>query len=330
MNEAESSPPALRVAVVGAGVMGRYHANVYAALPEARLVGLVDPDPKRLVDVFERYGCPSYPDVPSLLAAGQVDAVSVAAPTSTHFELSRMLLEAGVHVLVEKPVATEVAQAKELARLSRASGLVLQVGHITRFFRAIDRLKSEVQRPYLIEARRLAPNGRIQDVGVVLDLMIHDIDIVLGLVDEPVTEVAVAGHGLHEGGHEDVCAAQVRFAGGCIARFLASRIAPEAERSLLVAEANRTYRLDFAKEPHTEMAVYRAQAQEGEGRHVLVDRYVVYEDNPLRKELAHFLARVRGTTTPIGTLEDDIRSLGLANTFLERLRRPAPAVHSSP
>ncbi|MDF1523908.1 MAG: hypothetical protein P1P87_13970, partial [Trueperaceae bacterium] len=123
-----------------------------------------------------------------------------------------------------------------------------------------------------------------------------------------------------DGLHEDVCAAQVRFEGGCVARFLASRVAPDAERSLVVAEAHRTFRIDFAKDPHIEMAVYRPLRAAGEGSHVHVDRTVVFEDNPLRKELAHFLARVRGRTTPIGTLEDDLRSLTLATDLLARLR----------
>jgi predicted dehydrogenase len=184
----------------------------------------------------------------------------------------------------------------------------------------VERLRAEVRSPYLIEARRLTPNGRIRDVGVVLDLMIHDIDIVLGLVREPVVDVAVAGHTFGDGPHEDVCAAQVRFEGGCVARFLASRVAPDAERSLVVAEAHRTFRLDFAKEPHTEMAIFRPASPhtdangEAAGTHVLVDRQVIYEDNPLRKELVHFVSRVRGTTAPIGTLADDIRSLSLART----------------
>jgi len=320
----------LRVAVVGAGVMGCYHANVYSMLPDTDLVGVVEPNPLRRQDAAERYGCPVFGDLDALLATVPLDAATVAAPTSTHHALVRQLLSAGVHVLVEKPVATTVVQARELARLSRETGLVLQVGHITRFFRAVERLRAEVRAPYLIEARRLTPNGRIRDVGVVLDLMIHDIDIVLGLVRQPVVEVAVAGHTVGDGPHEDVCAAQVRFEGGCVARFLASRVAPDAERSLVVAESHQTFRLDFAKEPHTEMAIYRPAPLEAGGHadgarptagtHVLVDRQVVYEDNPLRKELAHFVARVRGTTSPIGTLDDDIRSLSLAADLLDRLQ----------
>lgn len=334
--------PPLRVAVIGAGVMGRHHANVYRLLPDVELVALVEPDARRRQEAEQQFGCPVYPDSLTLLASTRFDAASLAAPTTVHHTITQSLLEAGVHVLVEKPVATRVDDARRLAAMSRDRGLVLQVGHITRFFRAIERLRAEVGRPYLIEARRLTPNGRIQDVGVVLDLMIHDIDIVLGLVRQPVVDVAVAGHTVGAGRHEDVCAAQVRFADGCVARFLASRVAPDAERSLVVADAHRTFRLDFAKDPHTEMTVYRpAPAEAAERRadgddahdedfavgaggiasHILVDRHVVFEDNPLRKQLAHFITRIRGGADPIGTLEDDIRSLSLAQELLVRLER---------
>lgn len=330
--------PPLRVAVIGVGVMGRHHAGVYRMLPEVELVGLVEPNPWRRRDAERQFGVPVFAELEELLATTPLDAASVAAPTTEHHDLTLRLLRDGVHVLVEKPVATRVTDAQALATLSRDLGLVLQVGHITRFFRAVERLRAEVAAPYLIEARRLTPNGRIQDVGVVLDLMIHDIDIVLSLVRQPVVDVAVAAHTLNGGRHEDVCAAQVRFADGCVARFLASRVAPDAERSLVVAEAQRTFRFDFAKEPHTEMTVYRPAPEDHDadggqtlGNHVLVDRHVVIEDNPLRKQLAHFVTRIRGTAVPIGTLDDDIAALALAQDLLERLaaqrspREPVPA-----
>jgi predicted dehydrogenase len=312
--------PVTRVAVIGAGVMGRHHASVYAALPSAALVAIVDPDPGAREHAAEHYGCPVFASVDDLLSGASVEAASIAAPTSLHHSIATKLLEAGVHILVEKPVATEVAQARELAALSRLRGRIMQVGHITRFYRAVQLLKREVTKPYLIEARRLTPNTRIKDVGVILDLMIHDIDIVLGLVSAPVVEVSVAGHALNGSEHEDVAAAQIVFGDGCIARFLASRIAPDAERSLVVAEGSQTFRLDFAREPHTEMAIYRPQPSGGVGSHVHVDRHVVFEDNPLRKELEHFLARIHRGAAPIGTLEDDLRSLTLATDLIGRLR----------
>lgn len=310
---------AVRVAVVGYGVMGRHHGNVYAGLPGVDLVGVVDPDPTRRAIARERHGCETFSHVDELLAVRRVDAASVASPTSSHFDVTCRLLDADVHVMVEKPVATTVRAAQALAARSRERGVVMQVGHITRFYRAVQQLRQSVRRPYLIEARRLTPTARIRDVGVILDLMIHDIDIVLGLVGSPVADVSVAGHALNGTPYEDVAAAQITFESGCIARFLASRVAPDAERSLVVAEASRTYRIDFAREPHTEMAIYQARPTGDEGNHVHVDRHVIYEDNPLRKELSHFLARIRLSATPIGTLDDDLRSLTLATDLIARL-----------
>jgi predicted dehydrogenase len=299
--------------------MGRYHANIYAALPDTELVAVVDPDPARRREAERSYGCDAYASLDELLGRHRLDAASVAAPTSLHYPLTRDLLLAGVHVLVEKPVATDVAQAHRLAELSRRLDLVLQVGHITRFYRAVDLLRDRVRDPYLIEARRTVPHARVSDVGVILDLMIHDIDIVLGLVSAEIDEVSVAGRTLGDGAFEDVATAQVTFSNGCIARFLASRVAHDGERSLVIAEAGQTLHLDFAREPHTEIAIFRPQRGAADGSHVQVDRHAVHEGNPLRKELEHFLERICRRTEPIGTLDQDIRALELATRFLDQL-----------
>ena len=311
----------LRLAVVGVGVMGRYHANIYAVLPHVDLVAVVDPSASRRQEACETFGCRAYATLDDLIEREDVDAASVAAPTSLHYAITNTLLHHGIHVLVEKPVATNVSDARELAALSRDRGLVLQVGHITRFFQAVQLLSERIDDPYFVEARRLVPNTRIKDVGVILDLMIHDIDIVLGLVASRIVDISVAGQILNGSAHEDVAAAQIRFENGCIARFLASRAAPDAERTLAVSEIDQTIRLDFAKEPYTEVAIYRPVAGPRGTSHVQMDRHVVHEENPLRKELEHFLARIRHTADPIGTLEDDLRSLELATNMLARMQR---------
>lgn len=308
----------LRVAVVGAGVMGRHHATNYATLPFVQLVAMVDVETAKHHEVKQAFSCAAYATVAELLANEQIDAASVAVPTSLHFEVTQALLAAGVHVLVEKPVATELAQAHALTALSREKGLVLQVGHITRFYSAVQMLTREVDAPYLIEARRLSPSQRVKDVGVVLDLMIHDIDIVLGLVgaDDEVVEVVATGMCMNGSPLEDVAAAHVRFASGCLARLLASRVSPDPERSMLIAERSKTVRLDFAKEPYCEVQFFRSPSGATHAGHVKLDRHLVHDENPLRKELEHFLARIRGTTAPIGTLQDDLRSLSLATKIL--------------
>ena len=309
----------LRVAVVGAGVMGKHHANIYAALPHVDLVAVVDPSEARCAEAREQYAVATYPSLDALLAFETLDAASVAAPTSLHYGLSKRLLEAGVHVLVEKPLATEVAQAEALIRLSRRQNRVLQVGHITRFYRAVDLLRAQVHAPYLIEARRLTPHARIKDVGVILDLMIHDIDIVLGLVPAEVASLSVAGHILNGSPFEDVAAAQIVFENGCIARLLASRAAPDGERTLVVAEPQQTIRLDFARDPHTEVSIYRPLRDEASSAHGQIETRTIHEDNPLKKELEHFLARIRSSAAPVGTLEDDLRALRLASSLMARL-----------
>lgn len=309
----------LRVAVVGVGVMGRHHASIYAALPHVDFVAVVDPDPVSRAEAEANHDCRSYASVTELLASEQIDAASIASPTSLHYRITRELLEAGVHVLVEKPLATVVEQAEELVSLSRELGLVLQVGHITRFYQTVNLLNAVVQDPYLIEARRLTPHARIQDVGVVLDLMIHDIDIILRLVPYPIKTMSVAGHRLNGSEYEDVAAAQILFSNGCIARLLASRAAISSERNLTVVEKTQTIELDFSRDPHTDIAIYRPGSDRAGGDSVQVDRRSVNEDNPLRKELEHFLARIRQDAAPIGTAEDDLRSLALATELLLRM-----------
>ncbi len=315
----------LQVAVVGAGVMGRYHALNYALLSGVRLAAVVDPDPHARAAASASFGCNAYASLNEMLAAEPIDAASVASPTSDHYGTTRRLLEGGVHVLVEKPVATEPSQALELAQLSRRNSLVLQVGHITRFYQSVQMLKLMVERPFLIEARRMTNSTRVKDVGVVLDLMIHDIDIVLGLVHSTPVELSAAGIALNGSPHEDVASAQIVFADGCVVRLLASRVAPEPERSLVVTERHQTLKIDFAKEPYTEVVVYRTPDPEFEPGLVKLDRHVLQEENPLLKELGHFLARIRQEAEPIGTLDDDLRSLGLASELLRSLRERQPA-----
>ncbi len=308
--------------MVGAGVMGRHHATNYMTLPQVRLVAMVDVDPGKRAEAQKTYGCATYATAEEMLASEAIDAASVAVPTSLHFAVTRLLLDAGVHVLVEKPVATEVAQATALAQLSGERGLVLQVGHITRFYGAVQMLAREVKEPYLIEARRLSPSQRVKDVGVVLDLMIHDIDILLGLVHSPVVDVAAAGLPLNGSPLEDLAATQITFENGCVARLLASRVSPDPERTMLIIERDKMVRIDFAKEPYSEVQFFRSPNPANSTGHVTLDRHLVYDENPLRKELEHFLARIGRKADPIGTLADDMRSLQLATRILAAMRNP--------
>lgn len=305
------------VAVIGAGVMGMYHARNYAALSTARLVGIVDPDPQRQQLAESEFGCPAYASVEELLAVQTPHAASIATPTSLHFSVSKQLLNAGVHLLVEKPVTTDLHEAHVLADLSSAVGKVLQVGHITRFYNSVQQLKREVDTPLVIEARRSVPSTRIQDVGVILDLMIHDIDIALSLVDADPVHLTANGTSINGNGLEDIATAEIRFADNTVARFFASRLVDAPKRDITVIEKDRTLKLDFTTDPDVRLSIAMHSHDNGE---VLPPQVrIIQEHNPLQTEIAHFLSRIGGDVEPIGTLEDDLRSLALANMIIEEL-----------
>ena len=182
----------IRTGVIGVGHLGQHHARLYAGLPGSTLVGIVDADARRAKEIAERMGAAVYDDVGVLLR--QVDAVSIAAPTSAHHAVARQCLDAGVHVLVEKPITTTPAEARELITLARARKAVLQVGHIERFNPVMLKARPSIHRPLLVECRRVSPfTGRSTDVDVVLDLMIHDLDMVMSFQPGAVTELRAVG-----------------------------------------------------------------------------------------------------------------------------------------
>lgn len=318
--------PPLRVAVIGVGVMGRHHAGVYRMLPDVELAGLVEPNPWRRRDAQRLFGCPVFTDLEELLATTRLDAASVAAPTTDHHDLTLRLLQAGVHVLVEKPVATRVTDAMALAALSRDRGLVLQVGHITRFFRAVERLRAEVRAPYLIEARRLTPNGRIQDVGVVLDLMIHDIDLVLELAGAPVLRLAAAG-GRSADGPIDYVNATLAFANGVVASLTASKMAHRKIRSLSAHCRDSLVETDFLNRT---LHIHRRSHQSVSADHGelvyrsdgLVEEVSTTSIEPLYAELTHFLACVRGDESPAVDGLQASRALLLADLIEQCVEQP--------
>ncbi len=310
-----------RVAVVGVGVMGSYHANIYASLPQTKLVAIVDPCLDKRVEMEIAFDINSYQNHLDLLKNENIDAVSLATPTSLHFDIAKDLLKAGKHLLIEKPIASTVSQAQELIEISKNKDLVLQVGHITRFYKAIKLLKEKIKAPYLIEARRLSPNGRIVDVGVILDLMIHDIDIILGLIDSEIDELSVSGQFLKGNSLEDVASAHLEFKNGCIANFLASRAASEVKRNLDIFEKEQTIHLDFSQAPYTELIIQRPITNNNGDSHLQTDSRKILEQNPLKEEISHFLARIRDNVEPIGTTDDDLRSLKLARRMITLLEQ---------
>jgi len=223
---------ALRAAVIGVGYMGRFHAQKLAALEGVELVAVADGEPSRAQQVARELGCRAETDYRRLLAG--IEAAAVAVPTEAHHEVVRACLAAGVNVLVEKPVACSVAEADELLALARARGLVLQVGHLERFNPAFRALAAEAGRPQFIDIERLAPfKARGTDVNVVLDLMIHDLDLVLALAHAPLEAVSACGFRVLTEAI-DIANARLEFADGCVASVSASRVSQSPVRKLRV------------------------------------------------------------------------------------------------
>jgi len=231
--------------VVGAGKFGTYHARQYAKRDGAVLAGVYDPDRARAQALAKELGCPDSADLDRLL--DMADAVSIAAPASVHFDLARAALEAGVHVMVEKPLAVTLADADALIALARARGLILQVGHQERFVFESFGLLARNQAPVAIEGARLAPfNGRAMDVNVVLDLMIHDLDLMHTVAEAPVARVRATGK-RRFGDHADEVAADLVLENGCEVSFVASRMAETLNRTMKLVYRDGEIEIDFVK-----------------------------------------------------------------------------------
>ena len=232
----------LSMGVIGAGHFGRFHAQKIAASPRAHLVGLYDPDATRVAAVGQEVGAPPM-GLAALLAA--VEAVVIAAPAEHHHALATQALKAGRHVLVEKPIAATLVQADELAALAAEQHRVLQVGHLLRFSAEHQAIRSRMTRPLYLEATRIAPyKPRGTDVSVILDLMIHDLDLVLSLVDSEITSVDALGAAVSSA-TEDIANARVRFANGCVATITASRISMKTERRMRLFSQEGYISVDF-------------------------------------------------------------------------------------
>jgi predicted dehydrogenase len=232
----------LRIGVVGAGHFGRFHALKVAANPRAALAGVCDVDAARAASVATEADGPRL-DWPGLLAAS--DAVVIATPAEAHFKLAAEALQAGRHVLVEKPIAATLAEAEELARLAAAHGLILQVGHLLRYTAEHQAISARMQRPVYVECVRIAPfKPRGTDVSVILDLMIHDLDLVLALVDSPIESVDAIGAPVASA-YEDIANARLRFANGCVATITASRISLRTERRMRLFSQEGYMSVDF-------------------------------------------------------------------------------------
>jgi predicted dehydrogenase len=302
-------PRLLRAAVIGAGYLGNFHAQKYAAIPDVRLEAVVDVDERRAGEVAQRVGTRAATDYLSLLR--HIDVASVVVPTEAHHAVAKACLEAGVHILVEKPVTRTVQEAAELVALAAAKGCVFQVGHLERFNPAIQAVRTQITRPLFIESDRLAvfkPRGT--DVNVVLDLMIHDIDLILSLVRSEITDVRSSGFKVLTDA-VDIANARIEFADGCVADVNSSRVSQQSLRKLRIFQPDLYVSIDCEQ---FHVRTVRKEADAGpDGMPRIVSQEQQFEKaDPLLAEIGSFLDAVREGREPVVSGEEGRRALAVA------------------
>lgn len=317
----------ISVAVVGVGVFGRNHARVYKELEEqgepVRLLGVVDPDVNRADSVAREFGCKAFGSVQQMLTThSELQAASLAAPTLHHLSLAIELMKAGVDVLIEKPLATTLAEADELVATAQKHKRIAQVGHLERFNPAVRATIPMLTQPMFFEVHRLSVfTPRSLDVDVVLDLMIHDLDIVLAFARSPVKEVRAVGLPILSG-KVDIANVRLELESGCIANFTASRVSTERVRKLRFFQPKQYVSLDYGRQ---EVLVFSVgdgvgAATPSVNPNIGVSKPAVAAEEPLHAELKSFLRAVRERSTPVVPLEDGRRALALALDIVAAIR----------
>jgi predicted dehydrogenase len=330
----------IKAAVVGVGHLGRHHARIYAELPGVQLVAVADTNRKRAEGIAQAHGCEPCDDYRKLI--GRVDLVSVAAPTELHYEISRAFLEAGVPVLVEKPITKTVEEGEKLVAIARKKGAALQVGHVERFNPAVMAVQQLIKPPKFIESHRLSPyTFRSRDIGVVMDLMIHDIDIIMHLAQSELVNVEALGFGIISKS-EDIANARLTFASGCVANVTASRISNKAMRKIRLFSGDSYVSLDYGTR---EAFIYRPTEKILSGEFdveeflktvdltqvkeledivfkdlVHIEKLQMDEQEPLKAELQSFVNAVKNGTEPVVTGEHGVRAMKAAVMITEKIR----------
>lgn len=324
-----------RVAVVGVGHLGRHHARLLKSTPGVELAGVVDASKARAEEVGREYGAPAFTDPREIL--GRVDAVTVAVPTVLHLEVARPFLERGVPTLVEKPLAKTIPEAEEMVALAARHRAPLQVGHVERFNPAVRAVVDRIRKPRFIEAHRLSPfRFRSTDIDVVLDLMIHDLDIILHLAQAELTKVDAVGVSLLFGA-EDISNARLEFANGCVANLTASRISDKTMRKIRIFTEDTYASIDTLEK---QARLYRTTPQLAEALAKLpadrepsiadlasiprefysIEEPALPDEEPLAAELKAFVEAARTRSTPLVPGEHGVRAMKAAERILHEMR----------
>jgi len=318
----------ISVAVVGVGAFGRNHARVYSQLAKdgepVRLVGVVDEDPARADAIAKEFNCRAFGSIEQLIRTHrEVQAVSVVVPTVQHLATARVLMEAGIDVLIEKPLTSTLAEADQLIALAKSSGRIAQVGHLERFNPAVRATIPLLTRPMFFEVHRLSVfSPRSLDIDVVLDLMIHDLDAVLSFVNSPVKEIRAAGLPILSD-KVDIANARVEFQSGCVANFTASRVSTERVRKLRFFQPRQYISIDYGRQDVLVFTVGDRQGAPSANPEIKVFKPEVVSEEPLHAEIRSFLHSLRTREQPVVTLQDGHVALAVALEVLAQIESHA-------
>lgn len=317
---------------MGVGAFGRNHARVYQELAKqgesVRLVGVVDSNLDRADAVARDFGCRAFGSIDQLLTThSEVQVASVAVPTAQHLPVARTLMEAGIDVLIEKPLAASLVDADQLIRIAQNLGRVVQIGHLERFNPAVCATLPLITQPMFFEVHRLSVfTPRSLDIDVVLDLMIHDLDIVLSFVNSPVKEIRAVGIPILSG-KVDIANVRVEFASGCVANFTASRVSTERVRKLRFFQPKHYVSLDYSRQDVLLFSIdSESEGTPSANPQIKLAKPSVTKEEPLQAELKSFLDAVRTRSKPVVALEDGRRALALALEILNVIRTHAAKI----
>lgn len=334
VEQAEKMASMVNVVVVGVGSFGRNHARVFHQLAQqgeaVRLVGVVDSDPARADAMARDFGCRAFGSIEQLTTThSEVRAASIAVPTLAHLKTARALMEAGIDVLIEKPLAASRAEADELIRLAQRLERVAQVGHLERFNPAVRATLPLITRPMFFEVHRLSVfTPRALDVDVVLDLMIHDLDVVLSLVKSPVKEIRAVGLPILSD-KADIANVRLEFQSGCVANFTASRVSTERVRKLRFFQPGQYISLDYGRQDVLVFSLDGGNEKAGTpsvNPQIKVAKPAVTAEEPLHAELRAFLESVRTRSKPLVSLEEGRQALAVALDIEEAIRAHAKKI----
>ena len=314
----------VNISLIGIGRMGQFHLNVINQINSINLSGIYDADEKHLNEIASKYNINKFGSLEE--AIDKCDAVIIASPTKFHFDIAKKSIQKGKHVLVEKPMTENFIQAEELETMVKEKNIIFQVGHVERFNGAVQELHHIIENPYLIEARRLAPfTPRITDVGVVFDIMIHDLDIVTSLVKKPLIRFSASGKRIKTN-NEDIASALLEFEGNTIATISASRVTQEKIRTLSISSEEAHFILDYATQ---DITIHRQAASQSKiktsiginyTQESIIERVFIHRDNPLKLEDEHFANCILGKDKKLVSIEDDVRTIKLTEGILNKIK----------